>query len=353
MATPRHLLVDEAHSGAYHLISRCVRRAYLCGDACEHRRAWVETGIETQAEAFAVDILAFAVMSNHLHIVCRTDPDAASAWSDREVVERWAKLFPARDPASDEPVAWDPTDIDAMAKRPEWVATRRARLASLSWFMRLLKQRIARRANREDGVTGHFWEGRFQSVRLLDQAAVVSCMAYCDLNPVRARMAETPEASEHTSVQHRIDARQAFERAQALIDEAETQRRVAPEVLAAARQTVDQGPEGGLWIAPMRRTQLHEQVPTISLDDYLELVDQTGRLLRDDKRGAIPAHLHPILERLRIDTDRWLEVMLSHGSFLGTAVGTITALATEALRRGVRWVADKTRIHRERRAVVA
>ena len=90
----------------------------------------------------------------------------------------------------------------------ERVRTWRQRLASLSWFMKTLKEPIARRANREDEVTGHFWEGRFKVHALLDEGAVLACLAYIDLNPIRAGATTTPEDSKHTSVHDRIRERQ-------------------------------------------------------------------------------------------------------------------------------------------------
>ncbi|MFW5882367.1 MAG: TetR family transcriptional regulator [Planctomycetota bacterium] len=126
-------------------------------------------------------------------MVVRTDPARVCDWSAREVAERWGIVFPKVDPETGETGPWDETEVDRRASDPVWVETRRERLASVSWFMRIFKQRIARRANREDGVTGHFWEGRFQSAPLLDDAAVVSCMAYVDLR------GDHPSAARHAS----------------------------------------------------------------------------------------------------------------------------------------------------------
>jgi len=182
MAIARKHLVDDATPGCYHLISRCVRRGFLCGVAYAHRRDWVRNLVEGAARCFAVDVLTYAVMDNHCHLVVRTDPARVDNWSDREVAERWATAHPRR-AFTAEPVAWEESEIACCAADPLWIARHRARLASLSWFMKAIKEPIAKRANREDGCTGHFWEGRFKSVRLLDQQAVVACMAYVDLNP--------------------------------------------------------------------------------------------------------------------------------------------------------------------------
>lgn len=160
-----------------------------------------------------------------------------------------------------------------------------------------------------------------------------------DLNPIRARMAATPEGSDYTGIQRRIQARQEQRKAAALLatvpksatTTSKASKATSPEPLDLihARERVQQGEEHGLWITPCRSaTGGH-----CSLDDYLQLVDHTGRFLHNGKRGQIPAHLAPILERLQIDIDTWLSVMLGHGRFLGSAVGAVVDLVAEAARR--------------------
>ena len=86
-----------------------------------------------------------------------------------------------------------------LAADGEQLAERRRRLSSLSWFMRCLAEPIARQANRKDGCTGRFLEGRTKCQRLLDEAAVLACSVYVDLNPIRAEVVTTPETSADTS----------------------------------------------------------------------------------------------------------------------------------------------------------
>ncbi len=330
MPLPRHLLVHDERPGAYHVISRCVRRAFLCGDQAEHRREWVRELIRQAAGAFAVDVLAYAVMSNHLHIVVLTDPNRVAAWSPIEVATRWANAHPRTGPDGC-PQAWSASDIAEKAADPAWIDTIRKRLRSLSWFMKNIKERLARRANRDDGCTGHFWEGRFQSVPLLDQAAVIAAMVYVDLNPIRAAMTDRPESSDYTSVQDRCIARQEHRAAQ----------------LVPALSANPTTPESGLWIASILRATVDQPdgcacTAAVTLDEYLTLVDETGRIVRGDKRGAIPANLAPILDRLRIDLDAWLSLMRSGGHFGFGSFGALASRAREALRRGAKWIVNTT-----------
>ena len=210
MATPRNLLVDPSTSGAYHCVSRCVRRAFLCGRDSysgrdyEHRRTWIRNRLRELAGLFAVEVHSYAVMSNHLHVVIRNRPDHAGKWDDEEAARRWLCLFPG--PTGRVGRAPEESAIKSLCQDPGGLAVRRARLADPSWFMRCLKEPIARRANREDECTGRFWEGRFKCEKLDDAGAALACMAYVDLNPVRAGIASTLEESEFTSVQERITA---------------------------------------------------------------------------------------------------------------------------------------------------
>jgi REP element-mobilizing transposase RayT len=289
-----------------------VRRAFLCGrDAYsgrdyEHRRAWIRERLRELAGLFAVEVEAYAVMSNHVHVVVRTSPGRARAWGDAEVALRWLALFSGiRGGSGGRP---GEAEVAAFCRDRPKLETCRRRLADLSWFMRCLNEPIARRANREDECTGRFWEGRFKCQRLDDEGAALACMVYVDLNPVRAGMAGTPESSDFTSAQDRCVAYRARLRLRrALPDLTPQQAALVKRSEADATRDVWLAPIGtrdgdgddrggasetsGATLRPPVHTGAKDQAPSLLAhlreEDYLELLDWTGREIRAEKRGHI------------------------------------------------------------------
>ncbi len=173
------------------------------GQNFEHRRGWVADKLKSLSSLFAIDIAAYAVMNNHYHLVLHVDKETAEAWTNKEVAKRWNALFSlpvivSRFLNRESLSSPELTVVD------EIIETWRYRLYDISWYMRIFNEHIAREANKEDKVTGRFWEGRFKSQALLDEQALITCMAYVDLNPVRAGIAKTPEESEFTSIKDRL-----------------------------------------------------------------------------------------------------------------------------------------------------
>ncbi|MCF6257220.1 MAG: transposase, partial [Gammaproteobacteria bacterium] len=243
----------------------------------------------------------------------------ALAWSDDEVIEHWTTLFKA------------PLLIDRMKKGEqlgkaeqklvtELVQEWRSRLTDLGWFMRCLNESLARQANTEDNCTGRFWEGRYKSQALLDEQALLTCMSYVDLNPIRAGISPTPEASDYTSIQARIRTHQAS---------------------ASERdQDPSQAPQTPVRLVDFIGDERNNQPEGIafSFPDYLELVDWTGRTIRDDKTGAISDSLPPILARLGIEQPAWLDMINHYEQRFFRAVGTMEKLKQFANRLGQCWM---------------
>jgi REP element-mobilizing transposase RayT len=206
----RRQIVREDQVGVYHCIARCVRRAFLCGidpytgHDYSHRKGWILERLRELAGLFSIEICGYTVMSNHLHVVLRNRPDIARQWSDHDIALRWCMVFPRRDDATGQPVEPDQYDLAMITADQERLMELRKRLASVSWFMRCLCEKIARMANDEESSSGRFWAGRFKSMALLDEAAILACSVYVDLNPIRAGLAATPEESTYTSGCDRI-----------------------------------------------------------------------------------------------------------------------------------------------------
>jgi REP element-mobilizing transposase RayT len=142
-------------------------------------------------------------MSNHIHLVIKLMPQEAESWTDNEVLDRWTHLYTGPRAVQQ----WHANTLDNPADYEtlnRLIAKYRDRLGNLGWFMKCLNEPIARQANKEDGCTGHFWESRYKSQALLSEEALLTCMAYVDLNPVRADMCSTPEESDYTSIKERI-----------------------------------------------------------------------------------------------------------------------------------------------------
>lgn len=308
----------------YHCISRCVRRAFLCGydryagKDYEHRREWVRGRLAQLLEVFAIDLCAYAIMSNHYHVVLRVDRERALKWSNREVAQHWTALFSGPD-VIQRYLDGATLETAERLRVEQLTETWRERLADISWFMRSLNESIAREANREDGCKGRFWEGRFKSQALLDERAVLACMAYVDLNPVRAGMADTPENSNYTSIQQRSETLKRHPGADR--DEQSSLPALAPMV-EAGNIEADWG----------------DTVCEIRLLDYLQLVDDTGRCLREGKRGAVPTQASPILNRLKIDHQSWMRHMRPRPNYQLQALGTADAVKRFARAIGRRWL---------------
>jgi REP element-mobilizing transposase RayT len=297
MTRPRKALISLEVTPYYHITSRCVRRAFLCGvdpysgQDYEHRRQWVVDRIRLLSSLFAIDVAAYAVMSNHYHLVLKVSPDQIAETSADDVMDRWCALFkgPILVQRYRDGEDLEPHELTGIS---DIVNVWRTRLSSISWFMRCLNQPIARQANLEDGCTGRFWESRFNSQALKSEEALLSCMAYVDLNPVRAGIAETPETSSHTSIQERVmpafDMQKAINEQTGCGDLLDFNESLKP--LLPFENRIINATQGGLMF---------------SFSDYLSLVDWTGRVIRSDKRGFIAQALPPILERLEITSEQW------------------------------------------------
>jgi REP element-mobilizing transposase RayT len=306
MTIARMHIVDAQVAGTYHVVSRCVRRAWLCGrdpltgSDFSHRKRWIEERIVALAAQFAIAVYAYAVMSNHVHLVVRIDPEASQQWDVETVLRRWFAVSPRKHDTDET----QQQRTEANTGNEARIAEYRSRLGSLSWFMRALNESVARAANAEDGCKGRFWEGRFRCQALLDDAAVLSAMTYVDLKPLRARIVEKSEAAENVSFRHRFDA-------------------------IKRTKTLDR---------PLLPIAGNGPACNVSDVEYLRLVDETGRMIRNDKPGSIDRSLPAIVRRLGLSESAWLGQVQGTQSRYWRVIGRVGSFLDKAAELKQRWL---------------
>jgi REP element-mobilizing transposase RayT len=317
MTIARKNIVDEETPGFYHCTNRCVRRSFLCGfdkfskKDYSHRKDWLEQRIIELCDIFSVELFAFAVMSNHYHAVLYLDPQAPLNWTKEEVAEHWLKAYPGR---LDNPEFAKQREFkkQAIIADKEKLKLYRKRLGSLSWFMSRLNEPLAKQSNQEDVCTGRFWEGRYSAQALLDEAAVFSAMAYVDLNPIRANLAETLNESNNTSIKRRIDS----------IKEKEP-----IDVQAYLNASVN-----------AISNQMKSKKLPMSLKDYIELVEWTGKSIIHPNKHAMPSNIQSSLHRLNLQQAHWLKQIENFGKHYCHVVGPIELIKEKAKQLNQKWM---------------
>jgi hypothetical protein len=301
--------VDPLVIKVYHCYNSCVAQA----DRLKDRWLWIRMMEELLAALFGIEICFHSEMDNHFHLTLRSRPDVVEKLSDEEVVRRWLIITKLKRNGSTEIEEPTPEKIQAELEKPGRVETLRKRLSHVSWFMGTLSENLSRRINRADGTYGAVWAEPYQCNPLAEEADVLRCGMYIDLNEIRAGKASTPEESEHTS---------AYDRIASLQDAQELKRNgESPDVTNAwrpdgwmAELTIDptlpvDSPE--FFRSATGRRASDKGILEMSSTDYLQLLDWTGRQIAKNKRGAIPSELAPILERLGLDGETLVDSIVS------------------------------------------
>lgn len=365
---PRAEQFDPGEVGIVHLIQRCVRKSYLTGfdkntgKDYSHRREWIRSRMERLASVFGIDVLTYAILSNHLHLVARTRPDVVQEWSDQEVALRWLRIFPGR--RIDEHLAEPTTNaVDALANDTKRITLIRLRLSDPSWFMKALCEPIARLANFQDKVTGHFWEGRFKAQAITDEAGLLACSMYVDLNPIRAALALSPNEAIHSSAYDRIHALEGKTIQSAAVDLVAIETEEAGRILRSStpdqlrkRKAKAQKKRGSsilrdAWLSPLTLHELdkpgaqasHSGVRAsdkgflwMNLGDYLKLLNWTSRQrVGSLEQPKIPKDLAPILQKVGIDGKMWCDLVWNFRKYFGrsSAAGSPESLKKSASSR--------------------
>lgn len=280
MTRPRNTQVSLERTSYYHCMSRCVRKAFLINPNDKtkknynHRQKIIENKILALSKAFCITVPAYSIMSNHYHVILHVDKEKALSLSDLEVAKRWLQICQKDDLIkffvdNDKIKA---SEKKAIEKRLEII---RERLYSISWFMRVINQSIASFCNREDKITGAFWGSRFKSVALENEAAILSCMTYVDLNPIRAKITSSLKKSNFTSIQHHLKTEKDLE--QPIIYIGQNKEEKTPDI-------------------------------NITLKEYVNLIKWTANHIHKDQpeNNKDSEEMLKLLGKKEIDLDYWL-----------------------------------------------
>ena len=293
MTYPRSRTISKTEDGHYHIISKTVRGAFLLTSDKDddYRKMWIIEKMIFLSNIFYIGTESYAIMDNHMHIVVETQYRIADKADPEDIAFRWLYLHPKRKIKEGESPAPTKKEIKEFISNKKQVAIYREKLRDPSCYMQELNQTIARRANKEDNTSGRFWQGRFKCINLAEAGALLKCIMYVELNPVRAAIVKSPELSKFTSCYKRVKAELAREKLKKKPKNKELQEEAKLDS----------------WLSPIFNTRKKTGVLNMTFKEYLELLDWTGREIREDKRGAIPDHLEPILERLKLKSDNWID----------------------------------------------
>ncbi len=290
-SSTRRRLIDESRVGTYHCSSRCVRRSSfrdrtVGGLDLDHRQEWVAKRLRAIAELFAIDVTDFAVIDNEFHAVLRNRPDLAAQLSDEQVIRRWFRMSRRGLNLLEE---MGPKKLKYWLSQRKKVAEFRRRLSSISWLMIMLKEPIARAANAEDKVRGHFFGERFSSVELKDGEQRLVTSLQINSLPVRVGLAKNLASSRFTAAHER--------------------RRGDGDWLAGEQHT--EGLDGNRPADATNGSSLFNRLPFDVYVDWLEsnLAPAGADAALKTAALGIPVELPAAWSRYGLDVARWSEAV--------------------------------------------
>lgn len=330
---PRSSVISSDEITIAHVWSQTVQQMFLLGRDeltnrdYSHRKDWVIDIMAHQSMFMAVDILRFAIMDNHVHFLLRTRPDIVRGWSDEEVAWNYLLLCPKKKRRKKVDGKWEyevvepsQCDIDAIVNDAKKLKKLRQKLSSLSFWMQLLKQKVAKKANAEvqkEGVCkGAFWKGRFEMTVILTQEHLLTCSAYIDLNPFRAKMTDRLDGYRYTSVYSDLMNifRQMLERNDLNPTEGNPLGEFPESSMISPLYFVDNQPQAVVAAKnankPLKRSRKRcseEGFLEITLSQYHELLEWSMRQLRDHGNETLSGLTHALISSHGMTTETWAD----------------------------------------------
>ena len=334
---PRSEVLDPHQVEAVHLYNRTIDGLFLMGknpdtgEDFSYRQGWIVDKMNQLFSHMCVELLTYGILSNHYHINVRTRPDVVAQLSDRDVAERWLNTLSRKRDKDGEFKGPTENAIKRLMADTAKLEKCRTELSSCSHLMKQLNQYIAQRANREDERRGSFWAGRYGSTRLVDDAALLSCTVYIDLNRIRAGLEQPFQQHDSSALGHRITE---FLREQYEQDQAEVE-------AIAARHRFRLGESGARRCNVLAKLQIDEAIDTpgsalsdtetrcsdkgflpIAFERYIELLKWT---LGMSAEGDLPSGLR----FSKVPSNVWLAMTNRFGELFGSVAGTLDSMKEE------------------------
>ena len=324
------------------VVSRTVRRCFLMGfdkfsgKNFDHRKPWVEQQLADQARYFAIDLCSFAILDNEIQQQLRSRPDIVQQMDDVEVARRWLMLCPARRGENRQPEEPTEVEVNCVVSDKNRVEELRRRLSDISWWMRLLCQHIAQRANREDEEVGKFWQARYKAVKNLDATATLACAVYIDLKPILAGVADGIDTAVFTSANRRATQQKATgepgehnaadrgsggERTHEAMDSTPPASTVLTCDHLAPVSLCEKSGNPGLLIHTRGTRCSDKGFLPITLSEYLELLDWSAQQQIGNKSVSVPDTVQRVLAELNISVEAWRELIRDFGRLFSSVAG--------------------------------
>ena len=180
----RMVIKDE--SAVYHVMSRTALDGFVLGDV---EKEYLIELIKKLSKVYFAEVLGFCIMGNHFHLLVRMNQE--EEYSDEEIKERFRLYYGEKNPEEE---GMDIVKI--LQLRKKW--------SNLSEYMKEIKQGFSRFYNRRHKRKGFFWSDRFKSVIVDNGETLINCLAYIDLNPIRAGLVSKPEEYRWSSISYHV-----------------------------------------------------------------------------------------------------------------------------------------------------
>jgi len=200
MARPKRLKLTE-EEGFFHIISRTVGQEFFLGDVEKEKLFNI---IKYYSGYYFVKPIGLTVMSNHFHLLIKSEPE--SYYSDDQVKQRIAEYRDKKkkkEKAKEEDWEEEEEEGDGEISDNELQQIKK-QMADISEYVRAIKQTFSRWYNKMNNRSGYLWGDRFKSVLIEKGEGLLNCLAYIDLNPVRAGIVKRPEDYRWSGIGYRI-----------------------------------------------------------------------------------------------------------------------------------------------------